>query len=147
MEPQSRKIVIFRLLSRDKLLIAPSSDLIRRNQDHHRQEEHREHQNQSSNPPQRHHRAKQRHRGNHDHHKTGQKHHKSCLKGQNKVFLGPESKQGASRQSPESSNDHHKGTADLNRDPDPKLAQNPKIPIHPKTLFIPKMTILSEKYA
>ena len=138
MEPQSRKIVIFRLLSRDKLLIAPSSDLIRQNQDHHRQEEHREHQNQSSNPPQRHHLAKQRHRGNHDHHKTGQKHHKSCLKGQNKVFLGPESKQGASRQSLESNQHHHKGTADLKGDPDPKNAQIPKIPIHPKTLPIPK---------
>ena len=32
MEPQSRKIVDFRLLSRDKLLIALSSDLIRQNQ-------------------------------------------------------------------------------------------------------------------
>ena len=79
--------------------------------------------------------------------KTGRKHHKSCLKGQNKVFLGPESKQGASRQSPESSNNHHKGTADLKRDPDPKLAQNPKIPNHPKTLFIPKIDYLSEKHA
>ena len=141
MEPQSRKIVIFRLLSREKLLTAPSSDLIEQNQGHQKQEEHQEHQDQPFKPTQRHQRAHQRHRGKHDHQLLGQEHHNFSPKDLDKVFLGPETEQGASRHRVQSNTHHHKGTADLKEDPDQKLAQNPKIPQSPKTSFIPKMTI------